>query len=218
MNHAARTSRDRDEAVPAGGLAPTRVIGVDAGTDSVKVVELVREAEGWRLGRRQRCVHGNDPAGVLRELLATWDWETIHRAAVTGAGQGLVNLPAVPVKHAQSRGARHFLGERPATVVSIGSRGFSVLELHGDGLEVYRQNSRCSQGTGNFLRQLLERLSLSVEEADALAAEVQQPAVLSARCPSSSRPTSRTSPIVERSDRASWQVASTPWGRTSRHS
>lgn len=168
---------------PDGERAPRRVLGVDAGTDTVKVVELIRGPRGWEYGRRERREHEKDPGGVLLALLQSWDWEGVDGAAVTGACQGLVNLPTIPTKRAQSRGVRHLLGERPATVVSIGSHGFSVLELHADGLEVFRQNSRCSQGTGNFLRQLLERLSLSVEEADALAAEVTQPAVLSARCP-----------------------------------
>ena len=71
----------------------------------------------------------------------------------------------------------------PATVVNIGSHGFSVLELRANGLTVFRENSRCSQGTGNFLRQLVERFSLTVEEASALCADVPNPAPLSGRCP-----------------------------------
>ena len=47
----------------------------------------------------------------------------------------------------------------------------------------YRENPRCSQGTGNFLRQLVERFGLAPEEADVLAAPVTDPAPLSGRCP-----------------------------------
>ena len=72
---------------------------------------------------------------------------------------------------------------RPATLVSIGSHGFSVLELRGEGQEVFRENSRCAQGTGNFLRQLVERFDLDVEQAARLAAPVEQAAPLSGRCP-----------------------------------
>ena len=63
-------------------------------------------------------------------------------------------------------------GNEPTTIVNIGSHGFSVLELRANGLSVFRENSRCSQGTGNFLRQLIERFSLTVEEASALCADV----------------------------------------------
>ncbi|MFH1573396.1 MAG: BadF/BadG/BcrA/BcrD ATPase family protein, partial [Acidobacteriota bacterium] len=51
------------------------------------------------------------------------------------------------------------------------------------GLDVFRENSRCSQGTGNFLRQLVGRFSLTVEEAGELCAAVDDPAPLSSRCP-----------------------------------
>ena len=74
-------------------------------------------------------------------------------------------------------------GDEPATVVNIGSHGFTVLEVRGSGLTVFRENSRCSQGKGNFLRQLVERFSLTVEEASALCADVPNPAPLSGRCP-----------------------------------
>ena len=53
---------------------------------------------------------------------------------------------------------------RDVTVISIGSHGFSVLELCGE-QQTYRENSRCSQGTGNFLRQLVERFELTIEQA-----------------------------------------------------
>jgi predicted CoA-substrate-specific enzyme activase len=48
---------------------------------------------------------------------------------------------------------------------------------------VLRENNRCAQGTGNFLRQLVERFSLSVEEASELCVGVDDPAPLSGRCP-----------------------------------
>jgi activator of 2-hydroxyglutaryl-CoA dehydratase/predicted nucleotide-binding protein (sugar kinase/HSP70/actin superfamily) len=119
----------------------------------------------------------------LRELLADWDWDELDGAAVSGRLARQVRLPQVPTKQAQVRGYRYLFGRKPATVVSIGSHGFSVLELRANGLEVFRENSRCSQGTGNFLRQLVERFSLTVEEASRLAAPVEKPAVLSGRCP-----------------------------------
>ena len=163
--------------------SPRRFLGLDVGSETIKVVELSPGPGGLEWRRRQRVEHHKDPARALETLLEDWAWSEATAAAVTGTYQGLVRWPAVPVKQAQTRGCRFLLGDRPATVVSLGSRGFSVLELRPDGVEVWRQNSRCSQGTGNFLRQLLERLSLSVEQADALCADEPDPAVLSARCP-----------------------------------
>ena len=58
-----------------------------------------------------------------------------------------------------------------------------MLELRGGGVELLRENARCAQGTGHFLRQLVQRFGLEVEEAAALAAGVDDPAPLSGRCP-----------------------------------
>ncbi|MCL2326591.1 MAG: acyl-CoA dehydratase activase-related protein, partial [Proteobacteria bacterium] len=83
----------------------------------------------------------------------------------------------------RSAGYRFCLDEAPATIVSIGSHGFSVLEMRDKEREVYRENTRCSQGTGNFLMQLVERFGLSIDEASKLCEDVANPSPLSGRCP-----------------------------------
>jgi predicted CoA-substrate-specific enzyme activase len=166
----------------ADGRTP-RFLGIDVGAETIKLVEVVREAEGLRWSRRRLVEHGKDPAAVLAHLLRDWDWATVLGAAASGRFSKAIALPRVPAKQAQARAFR-FLGDnQPATVVSIGSHGFSVLELRPNHVEVFRENSRCSQGTGNFLRQLVERFSLTIEEASALADSVDKAAALSGRCP-----------------------------------
>jgi len=160
-----------------------RFIGLDVGTETIKAVELVRSAAGVQWTRRALVEHPKDPGPALRDLLATWDWPAAAGAAVGGRFRRQVNLPAVPTKQAQARGAQFLLGTGPCTVVSIGSHGFSVFERRAGGTETFRANARCSQGTGNFLRQLVERFGLSVAEAGALCAGVADPAPLSGRCP-----------------------------------
>ena len=161
----------------------SRFLGVDAGAETLKLVEL-RQADG-RLSvvRRELVEHGKNPGQRLREILGNWDWPTLKGATVTGRFLSQINLPGIPAKQALLRGYRHLYGDEPATLVNIGSHGFSVLELRANGLTVFRENSRCSQGTGNFLRQLVERFSLTVEEASTLCADVPDPAPLSGRCP-----------------------------------
>jgi predicted CoA-substrate-specific enzyme activase len=128
--------------------------------------------------------HHKEPARVLGEMLQSVSWPSLTGAAATGRLARMLNLPRVPVKQAQVAAVRQRHPDlETATVVSIGSRGFSVLELREGGLEVFRENSRCSQGTGNFLRQLVERFDLTLEEASTLAETVEQPAPLSGRCP-----------------------------------
>jgi predicted CoA-substrate-specific enzyme activase len=167
----------------ARNTACSRYLGIDAGAETLKLVELLREEGGLRIGRREILEHGKKPGPVLLEALRSWNWSQVNRASVTGRFAAQVNLPGIPTKQAQLRGYQFLFGNEPATIVNIGSHGFSVLEVRAGGQTVFRENSRCSQGTGNFLRQLVERFSLTVEEASALCADVTNPAPLSGRCP-----------------------------------
>ena len=170
--------------IPAADAWPIqRFLGIDVGAETIKVVEVLRQGAELRCGRRRLVEHHKQPAACLLELLGDFDWPGLSGAAVSGRLSRLVSLPRVPTKQAQARGFRFLHGARPATVVSIGSHGFSVLELRPDGLEVLRENSRCSQGTGNFLCQLCERFELTPAQASELCADVEHSAPLSGRCP-----------------------------------
>ncbi len=179
----------REAALASGGThsaltGPSgRFIGIDAGAETIKLLELTRGPGGPRVVRSEIIDHGKRPGPVLLEALGAWNWPNADAATVSGRFAAQVKLPRIPVKQAQLRSFRFLFGEEPATIVNIGSHGFSVLELRPNGLAVFRENSRCSQGTGNFLRQLVERFSLTVEEASRLCAEVTNPAPLSGRCP-----------------------------------
>jgi predicted CoA-substrate-specific enzyme activase len=161
-----------------------RFIGIDMGAETIKVVELTQDDEGQlRWSRRHLVEHHKEPGKHLLELLSSWGWDTVRSAAVSGRLGRQVNLSRIPTKQAQSTGYRFLHSDDSATVVSIGCHGFSVLEMRPSGIEVFRENSRCSQGTGNFLRQLVERFNMSIEEASILCEEVEDPAPLSGRCP-----------------------------------
>ncbi|MBI2921702.1 MAG: CoA activase [Planctomycetes bacterium] len=162
---------------------PDRFLGIDVGAETVKVAELVRDEGGLVWAARRLEEHHKDPGAAVAGILAASDPRTVAGAAVTGRFSRALTLPRVPAKEALAAGFRFLHDPDPATVVSIGGHGFSVLELRAPGVEIFRENSRCSQGTGNFLRQLVERFGLSIEEASALCAEVTDPAPLSGRCP-----------------------------------
>jgi len=164
-------------------LRGARFVGIDVGAETIKVVELAREGEGLIWTRRIVVEHQKEPGPAVRAALADFGWDDLSGAAVVGRAARVLALGSVPTKQAQAAGARFLVGDRDATIVSIGAHGFSVLELRPSGVEVFRENSRCSQGTGNFLRQLVERFGLDIETASAMADGVSAPAVLSGRCP-----------------------------------
>ncbi|MBI4818003.1 MAG: CoA activase [Deltaproteobacteria bacterium] len=160
-----------------------RYVGVDVGAETVKIVELLREGPKLSVGRRFASEHRKEPGPLIQRVWKDWDLGSAVSAAVCGRLGRQLALERVPVKQAQAAGYRFLRGKSPGTIVSIGCHGFSVLELREGGAEVFRENSRCAQGTGNFLRQLVQRFDLSVEEAAELAATVDDPAPLSGRCP-----------------------------------
>jgi activator of 2-hydroxyglutaryl-CoA dehydratase/predicted nucleotide-binding protein (sugar kinase/HSP70/actin superfamily) len=166
-----------------GDATRPRHLGIDVGTETIKLVELRRTQDGVRCDRRELVEHAQQPLAVLRELLDRLDWPTVAAATVTGRFSRQVRLPRIPDKGAMSLGLAWICAEEPVTLVTIGSRGFSVLERHPGGHELLRTNSRCSQGTGSFLRQLVQRFGLTVDEASEIADEVTDPALLSGRCP-----------------------------------
>ncbi|MBU0554116.1 CoA activase [Myxococcota bacterium] len=164
------------------------VIGIDLGAETIKLVRLTPSNEPERGGlvwvERRLLAHHKDPEGALRRLLSELDWSDIEYAAATGRAARLLGLQRVPTKAALAEGVRQQHPELgPCTVISIGSHGFSLLEIRDSGPEIYRENARCSQGTGNFLQQLVERFGLSVEAASEVCAAVTDPAPLSGRCP-----------------------------------
>ncbi|MCP4701766.1 MAG: CoA activase [Gammaproteobacteria bacterium] len=160
-----------------------RYIGIDAGTETIKAVELTQTKEDLFCTRREIVEHHKEPELALERLLSAWDWESVTGAAVTGRLGRQVSLQRVPTKQALASGFRYCHDHEPVTLVSIGSHGFSVLELRESGAGVFRENSRCSQGTGNFLRQLVGRFELSIEEAGVLCENTEKAAPLSGRCP-----------------------------------
>jgi predicted CoA-substrate-specific enzyme activase len=160
-----------------------RFVGIDVGAETIKLVELVRDGGRLRWTRRVVVEHEQEPRRRLEALLREWDWDHVTGAAASGRLGRELRVPHIPTKQAQIAGGRFLLGDEPVTIASIGSHGFSILERRGNGLEIFRENSRCSQGTGNFLRQLVGRFSLTIEEAGQLCTGVEKPAVLSGRCP-----------------------------------
>ncbi len=165
------------------GTTPKRFIGLDVGAETIKAVELTLAGGVLRRGRKELIEHRKAPGPALLGLLEGWEWDGLAGAAACGRLSRELALQRVPVKQAQISALRWLRGDRASTVVSIGSHGFSVLELRKSGAEVFRENSRCSQGTGNFLRQLVERFNLGIDEASALVEGETEPAALSGRCP-----------------------------------
>ncbi len=160
------------------------VLGIDVGAESVKLVAIRRERGAFELALRRRVEHRKAPHAALREAFDGVDLERVASLAVTGRLGRSLRAPVVPTKAALRRGLRALYPHLDAaTLIGIGAHGFMVLEVRPGGREWFQQNSRCSQGTGNFLSQLVERFGLTIEAASELCDREERPAPLSGRCP-----------------------------------
>ncbi len=160
-----------------------RYVGIDVGAETLKVVELIENNGKFSVGKKVRIAHQKDPMTALRNTLNDFEFNSIDAMASCGRLARMFKVLQVPDKLARAEGFKFCVDAKPATVVSIGSHGFSVLEMRLGDRNVYRENTRCSQGTGNFLMQLVERFGLTVEEASTLCEDIEDPAPLSGRCP-----------------------------------
>ena len=159
-------------------------LGIDVGAETVRLVAVEVESQQLVVRHRAQREHHKQPHAVLDELVRELDWRRVAGVAATGRLGRVVRSAQVPTKAAMRRGLRTLHPELPdATLISIGAHGFSVLESSALGQEHYQQNSRCSQGTGNFLGQLVARFGLTIEEASRLCDAELEPAALSGRCP-----------------------------------
>ena len=166
------------------GVQPGKAWGIDIGSEYIKIVVISKDNGGTRVLSRRCAEHRNQPLEALSRLLDELEWDAGCPIAVTGRLSRNLNCLRIPTKAALARGVRFAHPELvPGTIISMGSQGFSVLELRENGKDVLRENSRCSQGTGNFLSQLVGRFGLTVEEASELCRDVADAVPLSGRCP-----------------------------------
>ena len=170
-------TRHRD---PTGPIS----LGIDVGSENVKLVTITLRAGRPHVLWRRVQPHHRQPQAVLRSLLGEIDLAALTHVAATGRLQRTVAGKSVPTKASLRRGLQVLRPDLERfTALSIGARGFSVLEVHDRGRDWYQQNARCAQGTGSFLAQLVRRFGLEVEQASALCDAVAVPSQLSARCP-----------------------------------
>jgi activator of 2-hydroxyglutaryl-CoA dehydratase/predicted nucleotide-binding protein (sugar kinase/HSP70/actin superfamily) len=158
-------------------------IGFDIGAENIRTVTIKKHGDSIKC-TYSTVAHNKIPRETITGIMEKLNLDNFAGGAVTGRLADIINLKKIPTPKALAEGFIHENpGRIPATVVTIGAHGFSVLEIRSGERHIYRENGRCSQGTGNFLRQLTERFGLSVEGADELCSKIEKPAPLSGRCP-----------------------------------
>jgi len=155
------------------------LLGIDVGSTNVKLCQLNGETEE-RFGV---LAHEGDLEGAVSRLAQELGigGNGTH-GVVTGAeGRHRLRLPEVIAPVAVER-ALAVLGLQPRAVVSMGGEDLVVyaLDAHGRIVSTYSGN-KCASGTGEFFRQQLGRMDLSLADLERVATDATVHS-LSARC------------------------------------
>lgn len=163
-----------------------RLIGLDAGSVSVKTVTL--DDEGRKLGGRYEKHLGHPLSAALELLKAEASLaepgEPVHIAVTGSAGRLIAKaLRVEPTNEivAQSY-ATQKLHPRIKTIIEMGGEDSKLIILGESGVEDFAMNSVCAAGTGSFLDQQAERLRLGIEDFSALALQAERPPRIAGRC------------------------------------
>ncbi len=159
-----------------------KVIGLDAGSVSVKVVVL--DAAGAVLNRFYRK-HRGHPVQMALEILKSLGNSEDCSLAVTGsAGKliaGILGIEPMNEISAQAYAMRK-LHPHIRTVIEMGGEDSKLILLTEEGMKDFSMNSVCAAGTGSFLDQQAERLKLSIEQFSELSLKSQKPPRIAGRC------------------------------------
>lgn len=162
-------------------MIKNKYLGIDIGAETIKLVVFEKDQNTIKWTSSTTLVHAGDIEKTLR--LHVGDTPDFAGVGVTGRGAQRLRLLQVPLPRALEMGVRFVHPELSRfTVLDAGAHGYCALEVHDENTRIFRENTRCSQGTGNFLAQLTGRFNMTVEQADEMALHAQA-LPLSGRCP-----------------------------------
>ena len=73
-------------------------IGIDAGSETLKLVEILQKDGRWHINRREIVDHGKKPGPVLLNALRRFQWKSVVGAAATGLFSPQIRLRRIPTK------------------------------------------------------------------------------------------------------------------------
>ena len=159
-----------------------KIVGLDAGSVSVKVVVLNDSGEVLQRHYRKHKGHSLPIAAeILRSAAGTDDCAI----AITGSAGTLIAqiLGAEPINEIVAQAyATKKLFPHIRSIIEMGGEDSKFILLGETGMKDFSMNSVCAAGTGSFLDQQAERLRLSIEEFGELSLKSEKPPRIAGRC------------------------------------
>lgn len=169
------------------GAAQTVFVGVDVGASRAKAVVL--DAEKNLLGyavERSGTDFEEVSWRILEGALTMAGCSPEQVALTVSTGYGRNNVPFARSEKTEischSKGC-YFYFPRAITVIDIGGQDNKIIKLDEKGRRIgFKMNRKCAAGTGAFLEEMSFRLSIPLEEMDALARQAVDPVKLGSFC------------------------------------
>lgn len=158
-------------------------IGLDAGSVTVKLVvfdEKANRLEGYYTRHYGHPVMS--AYNVLKETVSRYPESSL---SITGSGGRIIGsvLKIRPVNEivAQSYSTKRLFPDI-RTIIELGGEDSKLILLDNGKIREFSMNSVCAAGTGSFLEQQAERLTLSIEDFSEMATKSQRPSKIAGRC------------------------------------
>jgi len=158
-------------------------IGIDLGSSTIKVVELISENNILNISSCYSYEHFNNPLNKLQVILQQERTKPILGIQVAGPMSGLTKLPIIPIKYARLKGFNYLYKINNCVILSFGHKCNSILEIVDNSLNRFEENSKCAQGSGSFLQSMVSRFNTSIDKINSENFEKEKPLNIPGRCP-----------------------------------
>ena len=162
-------------------------LGIDVGTSYIKAVIIDNKNEiiGSSTDRSGADLQKSITA-TFKELTTAADipQHTIKHITATGFGRRSVSF-ADSIKteiSCHAKGSYHYF-PRKITIIDIGGQDTKIIKIDAKGKTLgFKMNRKCAAGTGAFLEEIANRLSIPMSEMNMLAAKSTKDTALSSFC------------------------------------
>lgn len=157
--------------------------GIDIGSSTIKTAKLIYNKNAIEIDSLNTFEHFNNPSETLTSIFKSIDTKTVNNIVATGSLSPITNIPRIPCKYARLQGFNHLYGDDNCSILSLGHNTNSILEIVNNKINSFEENTKCAQGSGNFLEQILNRFNLPLNQPELYDNCICKPTPLSGRCP-----------------------------------
>lgn len=161
-------------------------IGVCLGASTVSFVKISKSENKINIEAVNSVAHNGNPKRVFTDSLNKFAGKD-DTVVVTGRKfRKIVNLPTISEPEATEIAfgfVNKEVGGQFSSIASVGGETFMVYSVDEEGkISNVTTKNQCASGTGEFFLQQIKRMDLSVENANKLAKEAENPFKVSGRC------------------------------------